>query len=127
MLYVKIKEPDRAAKKERFIQAVVRFVLELIIAKGNPDYESKIDLVVYWLLEFKDELSTPEREIGLTSDSDVIVKMPYNKNQGYWVDNNLTIDDFRKSFEVVETTKEYFDDKWNAPFSVCVPRIKDRE
>lgn len=112
MIYLKIKEPGRQAKNEMFIQRGIRFFLELIVSKANPDYENKIDLVVYWLLEFEDDHSTPEREIGLNSDGDVMMKMPYKKNCGYWVDSSLTVEDFKKSFETVEITKDYFDNKW---------------
>ena len=91
---------------------MILFFLKLIIPKANPDYENRIALVVYWLLEFKDDQSTPEREIGLDSNENMIMKMPYNNNYGYWVDNNLTIEDFKKSFAVEEITKEYFEEKW---------------
>lgn len=112
MLYFKIKEPDRAVRKQGVMQRGIRFFLELIIPKANPDYEKKIDSVVYWLLEFESKRSTPEREIGLDSNEEVIVKMPYKNNYGYWVDNSLTLEGFQKTFKVEEITKEYFDEKW---------------
>lgn len=94
------------------IMRLVLSILKLILPKANPDFDDRINSVAYWLLEFEDEHSTPQREIGLNCDNDAIMKMPYKENYGYWVDNSLTPDDFRKSFETVEITKEYFDDKW---------------
>jgi hypothetical protein len=40
------------------------------------------------------------------------MKMPYKKNYGYWTDNNMLLDDFRKHFEVSEITKEEFERQW---------------
>jgi hypothetical protein len=112
MMYIKAKEPESVKKSESRIKRVIRFCFQLVLPKANPDFEDKIKLVAYWLLEFKDKSSVPNREIGLGINEDVILKMPYKKNFGYWVDNSLTCEDFQKTFEVEEITKEYFDEKW---------------
>lgn len=115
MRYIKVKSKGGVEdKKGNVIMKLILSFLKLVVPKANPDYDSKIDLVSYWLLEFEDEHSTPEREIGLNSNEDVIMKMPYKDNYGYWVDNNLTFDDFHKTFEVVDITKEFFEEKWIA-------------
>lgn len=38
--------------------------------------------------------------------------MPWNKNYGYWTDNNLKLDDFNNLFEVSPLDYEYFKLKW---------------
>lgn len=112
MIYLKIKEPDRIVKGEGFVKRSIRFFLKLIIPKANPDYDGKISLVTYWLLEFEGKDSVPDREIGLGINEEVILKMPYRDNYGYWLDNNLTFEDFHDTFEAVEITREDFEEKW---------------
>ena len=31
--------------------------------------------------------------------------MPFKNNYGYWIDNNLVLDDFRKLFTTIEISK----------------------
>lgn len=112
MIYLRIKEVSRVSKKEGYIKKSIRFFLGIIIPKANPDYDDKINLVNYWLLEFEDKETIPNREIGLGVNDVVVVKMPYKNNYGYWVDNSLTFNDFKNSFEAVEITGEYFEEKW---------------
>ncbi|SDM00114.1 hypothetical protein SAMN05421813_104200 [Daejeonella rubra] len=38
--------------------------------------------------------------------------MPFKYNYGYWIDNNLVLDDFRKQFAAIEISKENFEEKW---------------
>jgi hypothetical protein len=112
MIYLRIKEVSRVIKKEGYIKKSIRFFLGIFIPKANPDYDDKINLVNYWLLEFEDKETIPNREIGLGVNEVVVVKMPYKNNYGYWVDNSLTFNDFKNSFEAVEITGEYFEEKW---------------
>ena len=88
-------------------------LMRLILPVANPDFEKRIDLVRYWLLEFPYENLTPEREVGISGSGEVILKMPYKRNYGYWVDNNLRLIDFKSKFESADITKEYFEEKWN--------------
>lgn len=112
MIYLKIRGVSSVNKKAGFIKKGIRFLLETIIPKANPDYDDKINFVSYWLLEFEDKETIPIREIGLGVNEVVVVKMPYKNNYGYWVDNSLTFNDFKYSFEAVEITEEYFEEKW---------------
>ncbi len=57
--------------------------------------------------------STPQREIGVGKDGEVILKMPFNENYGYWVYNNLTCNDFKESFKIEYISKENFEKAWN--------------
>lgn len=87
-------------------------VLTRIIPKANPDFENKIAEVKTWLLECDDKDGIPEREIGLNAKEQVIVKMPFNENYGYWTDNNLTLKEFRQHFQVLEISEGFFEQKW---------------
>ena len=113
MIYIKIKDPDIGLRKDNFIKRAIMFFVQLVLPMANPDFDKKIDLVTCWLLEFTEENSTPEREVGLNKDGDVIMKMPFQRNYGYWVDNTLTLTSFKERFEYVEIEKEYFEEKWN--------------
>ena len=84
-----------------------------IIPTANPDYENEFDNVVTWLVEIDEESGTPEREIGLDKNSNIILKMPYKNNYGYWIDNNLVFDDFIRLFNAKEIDKIAFEKKWN--------------
>lgn len=87
-------------------------ILSYFIPKANPDFDRLIDDVETWLIELNEE-GIPEREIGFNSNGVPIMKMPWNKNYGYWTDNNLTADDFENLFEVKETNQVYFENYWN--------------
>ncbi len=88
-------------------------VLKIFIPQANPDYDRRIDEVKFWVLEFDDENTYPVREVGLDENEQSIVKMPYKRNYGYWTDNNLKIEDFKKLFNVEIIEKDYFVEKWD--------------
>ncbi|MDR0793515.1 MAG: hypothetical protein LBE82_09430 [Chitinophagaceae bacterium] len=118
MTYIQFDTPktDRQAKKEGllkcFLGKMLITFLTKIIPKANPDFENEIDEVQYWLVECDDKTGIPEREIGLNKEGQVILKMPYKENYGYWTDNNLLLDDFKKHFVVSEISKDYFEKSW---------------
>lgn len=114
MVYLKIVEPKSVIKRENLFQKGVRFLLELVFPKANPDFDERIDSVSEWVLEFKDVHSVPQREIGLDSSGNVILKMPYRDNLGYWVDNNMNYADFQRLFNFSEVSEEYFENKWSS-------------
>jgi hypothetical protein len=37
--------------------------------------------------------------------------MPFKNNYGYWIDNNLVLDDFRKQSAAIEISKDNFEGK----------------
>jgi hypothetical protein len=40
--------------------------------------------------------------------------MPWEKNYGYWTDNNLVIENFRAHFETINIAREEFEKYWNS-------------
>ena len=111
-----IKEDVKESKKEiffkkRFKKALIK-ILKTFIPLANPDFDNKIGNVKYWLVECNLKDGTPQREIGLNKQNQVIMKMPFKDNYGYWTDNNLLLNDFRKHFQVIEITKEIFEHQW---------------
>ena len=87
-------------------------ILTTVIPKANPDFEDKIKDVKYWLVELHIKTGIPQREIGLDKTGQIILKMPFNDNYGFWTDNNLLLDDFKKSFQVSEISKTSFEEQW---------------
>lgn len=113
--YIRFTMPEQATAKvdSTFIENLMGKVLGKIIAKANPDFDDKIEMVSEWLVEFDNE-GIPNREVGLDETGVAIVKMPWNDNYGYWVDNNLTEQDFYKTFEVVKIEKLDFERLWES-------------
>ncbi len=77
------------------------------------DFDSQIDLVSTWYLEFENIESIPIREVGLDFENQVILKMPFKKNYGYWTDNLLKYSDFEKQFQITTISKDTFMEKWD--------------
>lgn len=55
------------------------------------------------------------REIGFAKDGRIIVKMPDDRNYGYWLDTNCELEDFKKMGINMITEKE-FNDLWNSVY-----------
>ena len=114
--YIKFRYPDSKVKKvpENIGKRLAKVVLESIAPIANPDFEKKIDKVAFWLIEFENDSYYPSREIGLDSSGKTIMIMPWEKNYGYWTDNNLVIENFRTNFETININKEEFEKYWNS-------------
>ena len=114
--YIKFRYPDSKVKKvpENIGKRLAKVVLESIVPIANPDFEKKIDEVAIWLIEFENDSYYPNREIGLDSSGKTIMIMPWEKNYGYWTDNNLVIENFRTNFETININKEEFEKYWNS-------------
>lgn len=112
MIYLSFKVKEKHLK-ESFIKGFIRNFIGLVLPRTNPDFEDKIKFVTCWILEFEDQYSIPLREIGLSDNEKTIIKLPNEKNLGYWTDNNLYYDDFCSSFTTEIVKKQYFEDKWN--------------
>ncbi|WP_146185120.1 hypothetical protein [Flavobacterium pallidum] len=114
MKYLKFEIPESHPEnaKPKFLEQFFGKVARKIFPVANPDFEGKIADVKFWMVEYDDENGAPEREIGLNSHQEVVLKMPYKDNYGYWTDNNLLFDDFRKSFSCIEIDSELFEQQW---------------
>ena len=116
--YIQFEAPKSESLKAKdgliksSLKKVLVGILTTIIPKANPDFEDKIDEVEYWVVECDNESGIPQREIGLDKEGRVILKMPYERNYGYWTDNNLLLNDFKEHFATSEISKEIFEWKW---------------
>ena len=114
--YIKFRYPDSKVKKvpENIGKRLAKVVLESIVPIANPDFEKIIDKVAFWLIEFENDSYYPNREIGLDSSGKTIMIMPWEKNYGYWTDNNLVIENFRLHFKTIDITREEFEKYWSS-------------
>ena len=114
--YIKFRYPDSKVKwvPENIGKRLEKDVLEFIVPLANPDFENKIDKVAIWLIEFENDSYYPNREIGLDSSGKTIMIMPWEKNYGYWTDNNLVIENFRLHFKTIDITREEFEKYWSS-------------
>lgn len=77
------------------VLSLLRFVFSFL--EANPDYEDKIDYVATWLIEYDDEkYHVTIKEIGLDENGQVIVKMPDERNYGYWPDTDFKLEGFKR-------------------------------
>lgn len=83
---------------------------------ANPDFEDKIQYVVQWYIEYDEACDETWREIGLDFSKKVIVKMPDERNYGFWLDTNCTIDFFRKELRFQIITEHDFNALWNSVY-----------
>lgn len=111
--YIIFKIDKTSTRKYSKLDRIFQKILFLILPNANPDFESKIDLVETWYLEFENIDDVPTREIGLNFEGKVIVKMPYKKNYGYWTDNLLKYKDFEKLFKIKIISKQSFLELWD--------------
>ena len=112
--YIKFKSPETGIRKtpENVGKKIAKAISTTIIPVANPDFEHKIDEVSTWLIEFEGDSYYPDREIGLDSSDKPIMIMPWQKNYGYWTDNNLTIENFRSHFNVIDISRKEFEGYW---------------
>lgn len=83
---------------------------------ANPDFDDKIEDVTLWFIEYDDVVNhIANREIGFAKDGRIIVKMPDDRNYGYWLDTNCELEDFKKMGINMITEKE-FNDLWNSVY-----------
>lgn len=118
MRYFKFIMPSKEEKessKPSLFETVLEWLLEKIVPKANPDFDMKYNDVEIWIVECDEEKDSINREIGLDKDGMVIVKGPFQNNVGYWVDNNLTIDDYKNAFDVQYIDKAVFEKLWEEP------------
>src|SRR5262245_26851506 len=112
--YIKFNDPDKRVKriKESRWKRFVKMLLISFIPSGNPTFDDEIENVKEWLIEFKGGNQYPNREIGLDNLQQPIMIMPWRRNYGYWIDNNLLLNDFKSIFNAAEITKEEFENHW---------------
>ena len=98
---------ENASKLHEFMT----WVLGKVIPVANPDFDLLLHKVSTWKIEFNIEKKHTNREIGFNEKGRIITAMPMGKNHGYWCDNQLQIEDYKK-FNAIHIDKEEFEKDW---------------
>lgn len=69
-------------------------------------------------IEYDINNSTVVREIGTDENNKVVTKGPYKNNLGFWIDNDLTLQEYKERFDIHSIGKETFDKLWESPMSL---------
>ena len=103
------KPSSHKVKRSIWKRLAYRLIKPLI---ANPDFEDEIGFVSQWYIEYNEEIDCSSREIGLDVKNNIIVRMPDERNYGFWLDTNCTIEYFkkRKGFQMI--SKQDFEDLW---------------
>ena len=118
MLYFKFqyrhrkKEIPVQTMKEKNLCSRICFILNKYF-NADPDFFDKLGYVAIWYLEYDEKCDEPFREIGIDSSGKIIVKMPDERNYGYWVDTNCDLQFFKK-FNIQMITEQEFNNLWNS-------------
>lgn len=118
--YIQFEIPEREQQPKvegiakRTLKKAIIGLMSSIIPKANPDFDNKIDLVKTWLVELDSDTGIPEREIGLDKKGQIILKIPFINNYGYWTDNHLLLKDFKEDFRASEISNADFEKYWNS-------------
>lgn len=91
---------------------IISRILKKIIPQANPNFDDKYQFVDNWYIEYDEVEEITEREVGTDTKGVVIVKAPFKDNFGFWVDNNLKMEDYSK-FSIKHIYSEDFNQLWN--------------
>lgn len=114
MMYIKFKVQEKetdSSSEDSLQMRVISKILDWVVPRANPTLEGNIDKVSVWYVEYDTSEDYTNREIGLDVDGNVIFKAPYEDNLGYWVDNDLTFEDY-KEFNPQSVSAEEFGTLW---------------
>lgn len=115
-LYIKFDNPKKESSPQterlkKRVENIVTKVVSTIIPKANPDFEHLIEKVDYWKIEYNTKENATWREIGFDKNGNSILAMPFGNNYGFWVDNQLTLDDYQ-SFNPTLINADDFENDW---------------
>ena len=120
MIYIKFHNKSyNETDNLSLIDRVVVYFLNKIchIPKANPDFDGLYGQVIIWYIEYDEENDYTNREVGLDKNGEVIVKAPFKKNLGLWVDEDLTLKDYSDNFEIQPVDEKEFEELWNQKIS----------
>ena len=112
--YLKINFEQESDLQKSETNIFLKFLEKLtstVIPKANPDFDNKISKIETWLIEF-DEDDIPIREIGINSQDEPIMIMPWRNNYGFWVDNDFNYIDIKENFNFQNIDETEFKNYW---------------
>lgn len=115
MTYIEFESPFYKSGKVRklsFFKKLTINFLSMVLPEANPNYEGRFDDVFKWLIEFDGKGKLITREIGIDEEGNVVMKMPFEKNYGFWLDTNAKMEYFNDNFHTEKINKAKFELKW---------------
>jgi len=112
MLYFKFEVSIGRKTKDTILEKIIVWVLRHFVPMANPTLENNLDSVKEWYIEYDDIEKFTNREIGVAENGLVVFKAPFEENWGYWCDNDMTMDDYKK-LNIHLVSKNEFETLWN--------------
>lgn len=115
-IYIRFREPgpeltkadkSRNRRRKKIVQTILFF-----IPNANPDHDSLMDDVEYWLLEIDSNDELPLREIAIDKSGKTLFISPWGRNLGLWTDENITLQYFKDNFNAINIAKNEFEKRW---------------
>lgn len=107
ILHVPQQHSEPSNKGGFFFQALAWMLLR-VVPKGSPDYDVRIELVTYWLVQVDGE-GLAAREIGFNAQHEPILFAPTDRNYGLWTDSDRVF-----SLAEFDSREEFpFEATWN--------------
>ena len=89
-------------------------VVKKVLPIANPDFEEAIQNVTTWYVEYDDTVYNHVlREIRQDAKNNIIVKMPDERNSGFWADSDFDLSVYA-SFNLTYISKIEFEKLWNS-------------
>lgn len=121
MIYFSFSHPSNRKEKRKdtnsLYAAFMRFLLNVVkkaLPIANPDFEEAIQNVTTWYVEYDDTVYNHVlREIGQDTKNNILVKMPDERNRGFWADSDFDLSVYA-SFNLTYISKIEFEKLWNS-------------
>ena len=116
-VYIRFRKPgpdvtkadkSRNRRRKKIVQTILFF-----IPNANPDHDSLIDDVEFWLLEIDSSDKLPLREIAIDKTGKTLFILPWGRNLGLWTDQDITLEYFMDNFHPIYINKNEFEKSWN--------------
>lgn len=112
MIYFRFDfEKPKSEENNPLWATVLSRILTIVLPKANPTLEKCVEKVCTWYVEYDTSGNFVNREMGVDAGGKIVFKAPLEGNLGYWVDNSLTLNDF-KCFHPVNLLADEFEELW---------------
>lgn len=90
------------------------YAIKKVFPIANPDFEKAIQHVTKWYVEYDDtEYNLVMREIGKDAKNNIIIKVPDERNRGFWTDSDLDLSAY-ETYNITYISKKEFEKLWNS-------------
>lgn len=109
----KEKRTDTNCIKVTF-KSFLLYAIKKVFPIANPDFEKAIQHVTTWYVEYDNtEYNLVLREIGKDAKNNIIIKVPDERNRGFWTDSDLDLSAY-ETYNITYISKKEFEKLWNS-------------